>query len=133
MEDYKQKIIEKYDIKDYQFDDIEIPDFTDKNGIILIVGTSGSGKSTILKELGFDPNMKLYDNNLDLIDNFSSPQNAEKFLLMAGLRSIPVWFKKPNKISNGERHRFEVAYHFDNRNTFNDEFTSNVDRNTAKN
>ena len=55
---------------------LEIP----KNSLIVFTGLSGSGKSTILKELGFDPNMKLYDNNLDLIDNFSSPQNAEKFL-----------------------------------------------------
>ena len=43
---YLDTIRAKYDIKDYVETPVVIPDLP-KDGIVLIVGTSGSGKSTI--------------------------------------------------------------------------------------
>ena len=132
MEETLEDIKSKYDIKDYVQPNINIPDFTDKNGIILIVGTSGSGKSTILKHMGYSDDADIFDYNKTIIENFSTPERAETLLLSTGLRSIPTWFKAPNKVSNGEKHRAECAVKIDKGMNFIDEFTSVVDRNTAK-
>lgn len=125
------EIIEKYDIKEYSQPEFNIPDLKDKKGIILLVGTSGSGKSTILKNNGFeytDP----FNYDMKIIEHFNSGEEAETFLLATGLRSIPTWFKPPNKVSNGEKHRAECALLLSRGIPFIDEFTSVVDRNTAK-
>jgi ABC-type ATPase with predicted acetyltransferase domain len=53
-------------------------------------------------------------------------------LLACGLRSIPTWFRPPATLSNGEYHRFEMAISLDQGLTTVDEFTSVVDRDTAK-
>jgi len=128
---YKEKIIEKYDLQEYVQPEIEIPDFSDKEGIIVLCGSSGSGKSTILKTLGYTNNVEI-DYTKDLIDNFSTPEEAEKLMISTGLRSIPTWFRSADRISNGEKHRFEVALSLDKSINFIDEFTSIVDRSTAK-
>lgn len=130
LEDEKQYIIDKYDIKDYKEPTIIIPDLSKKSGIILIVGSSGSGKSTILKSL--NPNKLVIDYSKPIIDNFSSPLIAEELLLAMGLRSIPTWFRPFDKVSNGERHRAESALAIDQNINCIDEFTSVVDRDTAK-
>lgn len=124
------EIKEKYDIQDYQFKEIVIPDFSEKKGIVLIVGTSGSGKSTILKNIGCKT-VKIEENK-SIIENFSNPKRGEELLLALGLRSIPTWFRDINHISNGERHRAELALMLDQNINFIDEFTSVVDRDTAK-
>ena len=131
--EYKDLLKEKYDIQHYKEPDIKIPDFTGKNGIILLVGTSGSGKTTILEKNGLEVDLLgLFDKQIPIIDNFSTPENAEKLLLAVGLRSIPTWFRPINKVSNGERHRAEIALSLDRGTNTIDEFTSVVDRNTAK-
>ena len=132
MEQKLEEIKDKYDIKEYVQPDIKTPDLTGKTGIILFVGTSGSGKSTLLRNLGYVENDNIFDYNKTIIENFSTPERGETLLLSAGLRSIPTWFKTPNKISNGEKHRAECALKVDKGCTFIDEFTSVVDRNTAK-
>ena len=129
-EQQKQIIIDKYDIKDYVQPDIIIPDLSDKTGIVLIVGSSGSGKSTILKSLNH--NNVVIDKSKSIIDNFSSPLKAEELLLAVGLRSIPAWFRTFDSVSNGERHRAESALAIDQNINCIDEFTSVVDRDTAK-
>jgi ABC-type lipoprotein export system ATPase subunit len=123
-------IKEKYDIQNYKEPEIKIPDLQNKKGIILVVGTSGSGKSTILKKNGLKE-VKI-NTDISIIENFSNEENAEKLLLAVGLRSIPTWFRGFNKVSNGERHRAEIALSIDQGNNCIDEFTSVVDRDTAK-
>ena len=127
---YLDVIKTKYDIKDYKEARVEIPQLP-ADGIVLIVGTSGSGKSTILRSLG---ELKQPDVNdaAHVIDNFSSPERGEELLLSCGLRTIPAWFRPPATLSNGERHRFEMAVSLDQGINTIDEFTSVVDRDTAK-
>ena len=127
---YLDEIKKKYDIVDHQESKITIPKLP-ANGIVLLVGTSGSGKSTILKTV--DQKIKsVIDNDLTVIGNFSSPERGEELLLSCGLRTIPAWFRSPATLSNGEFHRFEMAKILDGGINVIDEFTSVVDRDTAK-
>ena len=127
---YLETIKTKYDIKDYKETKVEIPQLP-TDGIVLIVGTSGSGKSTILRSLG-EPKHPDVNDEAYVIDNFSSPERGEELLLSCGLRTIPAWFRTPATLSNGERHRFEMAVCLDQGINTIDEFTSVVDRDTAK-
>lgn len=130
MSNYLDTIRTKYDIKDYVEAPVRIPDLP-KEGIVLIVGTSGSGKSTILRSLGLNQTVTLSPCST-VIENFSTPERGEELLLAAGLRSIPAWFREPRTLSNGEYHRFEMAMALDQGIKCIDEFTSVVDRDTAK-
>jgi ABC-type ATPase with predicted acetyltransferase domain len=67
-----------------------------------------------------------------VIENFSTAERGEELLLASGLRSIPAWFRTPGTLSNGEYHRFEMAMAIDQGINCIDEFTSVVDRDTAK-
>ena len=127
---YLEEIKRKYDIKDYVETPVTIPDLPTE-GIVLIVGTSGSGKSTILRSLGHNQAMTMSPCST-VIENFSTPERGEELLLAAGLRSIPTWFRPPGTLSNGEYHRFEMAMAIDQGIQCIDEFTSVVDRDTAK-
>jgi ABC-type lipoprotein export system ATPase subunit/GNAT superfamily N-acetyltransferase len=127
---YLEEIRARYDIKDHVETPVTIPDLP-QDGIVLIVGTSGSGKSTILRSLGehVQPKVEFYNT---VIENFSTPERGEELLLACGLRSIPAWFRPPHTLSNGEHHRFEMAMSIDQSISTIDEFTSVVDRDTAK-
>lgn len=127
---YLEEIKRKYDITDHKEAKVAIPNLP-QDGIVLIVGTSGSGKSTILRSLGDlqQPKIEFYNT---VIENFSSPERGEELLLACGLRSIPTWFRTPHTLSNGEHHRFEMAMSLDQGLGTIDEFTSVVDRDTAK-
>jgi len=127
---YLEEIKKKYDIKDYVEAPIKIPNLP-TDGIVLVVGTSGSGKSTILKSLG-DIKQPISNSSAIVIENFSSPERGEELLLACGLRSIPTWFRTPHTLSNGEYHRFEMAMCLDQGIGTIDEFTSVVDRDTAR-
>jgi energy-coupling factor transporter ATP-binding protein EcfA2 len=127
---YLEEIKKKYDIKDHVETPVTVPKLPTE-GIVLIVGTSGSGKSTILRSLG-ELEHPIINLNLDVISNFSTPERGEELLLASGLRSIPAWFRKPSTLSNGEFHRFEMALCLDQGISTIDEFTSVVDRDTAK-
>ena len=58
-----------------------------------------------------------------------------KLLFDVGLSSVPVWKSPFRTLSNGEKLRFEIAYKIllPNNYVFVDEFTSMLDRQTAKN
>lgn len=130
MSNYLDEIRARYDIKDYVESSVKIPELP-TDGIVLIVGTSGSGKSTILRSLAEHKPLALSPCS-NVIENFSTPERGEELLLACGLRSIPTWFRTPATLSNGEYHRFEMAMNLDQGITTIDEFTSVVDRDTAK-
>lgn len=124
-------IFDKYDLIDVD-ESFPIPELPEQ-GLILLVGTSGSGKSTILRNwlpeeqepLDWSPQLALYE-------EFSSPENAEKLLISCGLRTIPAWRRPITELSNGEKHRAEIARSIDLGRQSIDEFSSVVDRDTAK-
>lgn len=122
-------VFEKYDLSDVD-ESFPIP-LIREEGVTLIVGTSGSGKGTILKKALLTSN-PIFDKDTPIIDNFSSPENGERFLIAAGLRTIPAWKRPISQLSNGERHRAEIAMLMDQGVWVFDEFTSVVDRDTAR-
>lgn len=122
-------IFDKYDLVDVNesIDCVKIP----KHGVTLIVGSSGSGKTTILKN-EFGSIDHYFDTETPIYQLFESEEAAEKFLITAGLRSVPAWKRTLSTVSNGERHRAEMALSMANGFEFIDEFTSVVDRDTAR-
>jgi len=105
----------------------------------IIIGGSGSGKSTILNKLAKNSIKKAeFDNTKSLISNFDwlSPEDATKVLTSMGLSSVPTWLRPFNLLSNGEQYRASLAYivaKTDNNDVILiDEYTSVVDRDVAK-
>lgn len=103
-----------------------------------IIGSSGSGKSTIARTKfskyyidGFE-----YDNN-SVLDNMNEQCTVEEITKMfyrVGFGSVPEWFKPYSCLSTGERMRVDVARALlQNDKVVYDEFTSVVDRTVAKN
>jgi len=129
-DNYLETIRTKYDIKDHVETPVSIPKLPTE-GIVLIVGTSGSGKTTILRTVD-NPKPVVVDTTKTVIENFSTAERGEELLLACGLRTIPAWFRLPGTLSNGEFHRFEIAVGLDQGHSIIDEFTSVVDRDTAK-
>ncbi len=102
--------------------------------ILYIVGDSGQGKTTILNQLTSDHryhNLAIQHNDEVLAERFTSKEDAIEKLTMAGLSSIPTWFRPYNQISSGEQARANIAFGLNNFVVI-DEFTSNLDRLTAR-
>lgn len=105
-------------------------DILPKNySIGLIVGNSGSGKSTLLKEFGEEQTFE-WDNTKSIISNFISYEVGSERLLSTGLCSIPSWLKPYRILSNGEKHKADLAVLLKD-NLVIDEFVSYVDNNSA--
>ena len=121
-------IFDKYDLVEVD-QSVAIPSKPEK-GMTVVVGGSGTGKSTILREWGMIA--QTVGDSTPIYKLFSSEDVAEKFLIAAGLRSIPCWKRSLSEVSNGERHRAEVALELSRGGIFIDEFTSLVDRDTAR-
>jgi hypothetical protein len=106
----------------------QLPDLPKDFGIGLIVGSSGSGKSSLLKNFGA---IKTYDwGDGAIVDHFDSAEEATEKLYAVGLNSIPTWMKPYGVLSNGEKFRADLAIMLKNHSVI-DEFTSVVDRNVA--
>jgi len=104
----------------------------------IIYGSSGSGKSTVLKMFG-DEKQHSFDKEKTLISNFDfmPPEDATQLLAAVGLASVPAWVRQYRLLSNGEQYRanlaMSLARHKDeDKILVVDEYTSVVDRNTAK-
>jgi ABC-type ATPase with predicted acetyltransferase domain len=103
--------------------------------IIQIVGPSGSGKSTFLnaiKDKGWHFPKRRYNNAKSVISNFIKDPDAGMYALQSvGLSSMPVLCRPRNVLSTGEGFRADMALNIES-NVMVDEYTSVVDRNTAK-
>lgn len=127
--------IELKDIEERFTGDIELPD---EWQIGLIVGNSGTGKTTIATEM-FGDHMKNSHgggfSSKSVIDDMPKVSFDEiiKMFYTVGFSSVPSWLKPYSVLSNGEKMRVELAYSLlsDDFVCF-DEFTSVVDRNVAK-
>lgn len=120
--------------------DINIPIENMNWNIGVIVGSSGTGKTTIAKEVfkdyllfdGFE-----WDNTKTIIDNFDdkfTPKEITEILSKVGFSSPPDWLKPFNVLSNGQKMRVELAKLLieNDKPVLYDEFTSVVDRQVAQ-
>ena len=122
---------------DYQTDGkekfypFEVPEGLPKDySIGVIVGASGTGKSTLLKEFG-EAKPIVWDTKKAIASHFDSPEDAVERLSAAGLMSVPEWAKPFQALSNGQQFRAGLARSLHSGAVL-DEFTSVVDRNVAK-
>lgn len=100
--------------------------------ILAVVGASGKGKSTLLKEFkGYTYRTDTYDNSKAIVSNFDNPTEAGYKLSAVGLNSLPIWCKPRNVLSVGEGFRADIALNLKPYRIF-DEFTSTIDRTVAK-
>jgi len=104
----------------------------------VIIGSSGSGKTTIAKELfkNYYINDFIYDSNA-VIDNMpkeKSVQDITRMFNSVGFATVWSWLKPYHVLSNGERMRVDLAQALLSNNEIIvfDEFTSVVDRTVAK-
>jgi len=95
----------------------------------LIVGKSGSGKSTLLPMFG-DCRGAVWEEDKAIASHFNNYEDAEERLLGTGLASIPTWLKPYSVLSNGEKHRADLAITI-RPDMVIDEFVSYVDDNAA--
>lgn len=122
-------------IFDYEFcgevdEDIDIPMPPQEFEIGLIVGSSGSGKSTILHKLYGEEEIIEWDNKKAIASHFESFDEASEKFGAVGLNSIPTWLKPYNVLSNGEKFRADLARRLKSGAVI-DEFTSVVNRDVA--
>lgn len=108
----------------------KLPKLPDEFGIGLIVGPSGSGKSSLLSQFGKEECIE-WDLNKAICSHFNNAQEAENRLSAVGFNSIPSWMRPYHVLSTGEKFRADLSRRLKN-NAIIDEFTSVVDRTVAK-
>lgn len=133
------KIMADFDVSiEHSFEhfigEIKLPE---KWNIGVIVGASGTGKSTIAKELFSDCYIKQFEYNaksvIDDMPKSKSVDEIEKMFYAVGFGSVPSWLKPYNVLSNGEKMRVDLAKALlEKDKVCFDEFTSVVDRNVAQ-
>ena len=133
------KIMTDFDVKiEHSFENFRGQiEFPQKWNIGLIVGASGTGKSTIAKELFDDCYIKNFEyNSNSVIDDMpknSSVDDICKMFYACGFGSVPCWLKPYQVLSNGEKMRVDLARALlSKEKVCFDEFTSVVDRNVAE-
>ncbi len=112
----------------------EIPNFNKPDNFCLglIVGSSGSGKTQIIKNyFGYVEPEIHWDSNKAIVSHFSNPDEAVEKMFAVGLSSIPTICRPFHVLSNGEKFRATVARMIGS-DVCIDEFTSVVNRETAK-
>jgi ABC-type lipoprotein export system ATPase subunit len=139
---YTEYVYDAFDIQNKEETTVSVPmnlgeakNFDWNIGVIL--GGSGSGKTTILKKMG-DVKKVNFDVEKPLISNFDwlEPKDATLVLTSMGLSSVPTWLRPFHTLSNGEQYRATLAYLVasakDGEVILIDEYTSVVDRDVAK-
>lgn len=144
-DEYTTYLYESFDIQNREETITEIPmidmhelDSIDWN-IGVILGNSGAGKSTILRQLNPTFEHVTHDFGdkcvISCFENLT-PEQATNVCFGIGLSSVPSLLRRPHQLSNGERARFDIAYEIGHakpgETIYIDEYTSVVNRETAK-
>lgn len=110
--------------------------YPDEWNIGVIVGGSGTGKSTIAKELFSNAYIEHFDYTAQsVIDDMPkcSVNEISKMFYAVGFGSVPSWLKPYSVLSNGEKMRVDLARALLEKDfVCFDEFTSVVDRQMAQ-
>ena len=134
------KIQADYDVKfdhsnEHFKGDLQVPP-PEQWQIGVIVGNSGTGKSTIAKELFTDWYIDQFEyTHKSVVDDMPKcdMKDIEKMFYAVGFGSVPSWLKPYSVLSNGEKMRVDLARALlESDNVCFDEFTSVVDRNVAQ-
>ena len=119
--------------------DVSIPIENMKWNIGLIVGASGTGKTTIASRIfdGFTVFKGFNWESASIVDDFPknyTPKEITEILSKVGFASPPDWLKPFSVLSNGQKMRAELARLIleSDKPFIYDEFTSVVDRQVAK-
>lgn len=112
-------------------------DLPEEWNVGIIVGKSGTGKTTIAKDMfgeelisGFKYNHKSV---IDDMPKNKSVEDISKAFYSVGFGSVPSWLKPYAVLSNGEKMRVDIARSILEKDFIVfDEFTSVVDREVAK-
>lgn len=112
-------------------------DLPEKWNVGIIVGKSGTGKTTIAKDMfgeelisGFEYKHKSV---IDDMPKNKSVEDISKTFYSVGFGSVPSWLKPYSVLSNGEKMRVDIARSILEKDFIVfDEFTSVVDREVAK-
>ena len=97
----------------------------------VIVGPSGSGKSSLLRDFFTPSPAPEWDPNRSVAAHFASADEATAILGGVGFNTIPSWLRPYHVLSTGEKARADVARQLQDEAVV-DEFTSTVDRDTAR-
>lgn len=132
-DEYTEYIRNTYDLDPQKANSVSVPSLVLPKAwnIIAVIGASGSGKSTILNQLGGA--QEAHFDERPVISNLGlPPKEAAELLCAIGLASVPSWCRPLNNLSNGEQYRAKLAQVIANNDlAIVDEFTSVIDRNSA--
>lgn len=102
----------------------------------IIVGGSGTGKTTIARELFSDHYVRQFEyTHESVVDDMpkGNMKDIEKMFYAVGFGSVPSWLKPYSVLSNGEKMRVDLARALlEQDQVCFDEFTSVVDRQVAQ-
>lgn len=127
--------LQQRNVEEHFIGDIDLPE---KWSIGLIVGRSGTGKTTIARELFgdciIDGFQYTHDNIMDDMPKDVATNDIFKAFNACGFSSPPSWLKPYSVLSNGEKMRCDIARAMlECKGMFCfDEFTSVVDRDVAQ-
>lgn len=133
LDDATCRVVTDFDIQNFMgYSSFRIPTIgqlppTWKIG--LIVGPSGTGKSSLLRRFG-TPATIAWDCGKAVVSQFPDYDDARNRLMAVGFNSIPSWLRPYHVLSTGEQHRVDLARRIGS-GAVVDEFTSVVDRNVA--